>query len=428
MAVTRKISLYALVGLFAFAGFFGALSVQAAETCECYCNVDGTGATKVPDENTKVTISDCQNRCQKLGYSVVTCAFKTNQKPQFNVSCFTPDECSAQKGVLTASGSGTPNQPGDCKQGMYYCYPDPATRKEATLQVPIAGLTVTGDLGEYVSEAYKWMLGAGTTIAIVFLMVAGLRWTLGGANAEQIGKAKKTIVSAITGLILLLSTYLITYTVNPYLVRLQVPAFPMIKQISLVGKESCGYLIGLWGPQPYLVRNGAPFDSQYAAGGDPGIGYTIENPSNGAMCGSVADVIKDSEGNAVADDTTCIFNYCPISGQRCFISAGGGSCHSCDDFAYNKTSPISPVTYKICSQFSSCIHFSKDTISSQIASWLGVPTELSEWTKDTFCYSCEGRKCSEYNDEFCFADPCKLGCEFKTVGVGERQKTICSDK
>ncbi|MCR4313769.1 MAG: pilin, partial [Candidatus Uhrbacteria bacterium] len=208
----------------------------AEDTCECYCNVEGTGATKVPNESTKVTVDRCQELCREGGYSVATCAQTPSQKPQYNTMCFTPDECTAQKGVQTASGLGTPPQPGECKAGMYYCYPDPAKRQKATLQVKIGGLISTGDLGEYVSYAYKWMLGAGTTIAIVFLMVSGLRWTLGGANAEQIGKAKKTIQNAVIGLVLLLSTYVIVFTVNPYLIRLQVPAFPMIKPISLVGE------------------------------------------------------------------------------------------------------------------------------------------------------------------------------------------------
>lgn len=302
----------------------------AEDTCECYCNVEGTGATKVPAENSPVTVDRCQELCRDGGLSVATCAFEPGQRPEHNIMCFKPDECTAQKGVQTASGLGTPPQPGECKAGMYYCYPDPSTRKEATLQVVIGGLTATGDLGEYISVAYKWMLGVGTTIAIVFVMVAGLRWTLGGVNAEQIGKAKKTIQNAVIGLVLLLSTYVIIFTVNPYLVRLQVPAFPMIKPLSLVGKGSCGYLTGFWGTQPYKVVNGAPYDSPHIEGGNPGKPYTLKN-ATGTDCGSVADVTKDPAGATVAD-MTCTYDYCPKVGNeitRCFGVGDAAECATC---------------------------------------------------------------------------------------------------
>lgn len=313
-------------------GLFGFVSLADAEdTCECYCNIEGTGATKYPDESTKVTSSACQELCADKGYSVATCAFKPNQKPQYNVMCFTPDECTSQGGIPTANGSGTQTQPGECKQGMFYCYPDPSIRKETTLQVSIGGLSVTGDLGEYVSSAYKWMLGASTTIAIVFLMVAGLRWALGGLSAEQVGKAKKTITNALIGLVLLMSTYLILLTVNPQLLKLQVPAFPLIKPVSLVGEGSCGYLKGVWGTSPYLVKNGAPYDSPYSAGGDPGKGYTVANETNEENCGSVADVTKDPDGNTVVDDMTCTFDYCATEGQKCFTSLAGGQCVGCKE-------------------------------------------------------------------------------------------------
>lgn len=322
--------------------------VEAAETCECYCARDGKGATKYPDEDTKLSLDQCQKTCTDKGYSVATCAYDPSQKPQYNVMCFTPDECNSQKGILTATGSGTQTQPGECKKGMYYCYPDPATRKEVTLQVAIGGLTVTGDLGKYISYVYKWMLGAGTTISIVLLMVAGLRWSLGGTNAEQIGKAKKTITNAMVGLILLLSTYVIIYTVNPYLVRLQVPAFPMIKTVSLVGKESCGYLQGVWGSSAYLIKNGAPLDSPHA----PGIGdaYTLADATNGTQCGSVAKVTHDPKGKRIIDDQTCTYDYCPDASTRCFPYSGKGDCLSCLDFGYGKNPPRE-ATETICDMF-----------------------------------------------------------------------------
>jgi hypothetical protein len=83
-------------------------------------------------------------------------------------------------------------------------------------------------LGEYIAGVYKYLLGIATTIAIVMIMIGGLQWAFGGTSEEAITKAKGRIKNAVTGLILLLSTYLILYTVNPNLIKLQFPELDII--------------------------------------------------------------------------------------------------------------------------------------------------------------------------------------------------------
>lgn len=409
----------------------------AEDTCECYCNIEGQGATKYSNAS---TVDRCQELCREDGFSVATCAMQPSQKPQYNVMCFTPDECTDQKGIRTATGIGNPVQPGECKQGMFYCYPDPTTRKEVTLQIPIGDLTVTGDFGEYVSVAYKWMLGVGTTIAIVFVMVSGLRWTLGGVNAEEIGKAKKTIQNAVIGLVLLMSTYVIIFTVNPYLVRLQVPAFPMIKLISLVGTDSCGFLTGQWGDgssghYPYLIENGAPYDSPYAGAPLEKV-YGLDNYTSEA-CGSIADVVSSPEGEILQADRTCTFDYCQDSSDRCFPASGVG-CLSCSDFAYGGDAPIEP-TSSICSAFDkvtmnggkiasieTCTFYNGQSLTSGLAALIGI--DISAYTGNPFCYyqksgTC-GSSCSSYKFQSdCETDLCKLSCEWQITSTSSSRRT-----
>lgn len=110
----------------------------------------------------------------------------------------------------------------------------PSTPISPTLSIEIPGVTFTlptssksavGEttlsinyLAEYISGVYKYLLGIATTIAIVVIMVSGLQWTLGGVTADAISKAQARIKNAVTGLVLLLSTYVLLFTINPELI------------------------------------------------------------------------------------------------------------------------------------------------------------------------------------------------------------------
>lgn len=95
-------------------------------------------------------------------------------------------------------------------------------------------------LADYIAAGYKWMIGAAVTIAIVMIMIGGLQWTLSGGSilgtggkANTASAAKKRISNAVTGLVLLLSTYMILAIVNPNLIRLQFPELETIPFVSL---------------------------------------------------------------------------------------------------------------------------------------------------------------------------------------------------
>jgi hypothetical protein len=305
---------------------------------------------------------------------------------------------------------------------MYYCYPNPKNRIKAQLQVEIAGLTVTGDLGEYISSVYLWMVGAGTTLAIVFVMIGGLQWSFGGVSAEQIGKAKKLMSNAIVGLVLLMSTYLIISTVNPYLVRLQVPAFPLIKSVQLVKGESCGYLTGVWGSTRYLQENGAPSDSPYQMNK----GYTVENGEERA-CGSVWEVTKAPEGKTVAEDQTCTYDYCPDAKDRCISGSGKGYCLSCEDFGYGGDAQVEP-TPEICASFEKtlnktvekCTYYNPTTLTEQALEAI-TGLEIGEKIGTPFCLykseNCSGKSCSSYLRESDCLNTLCASCTWKMENV-----------
>jgi hypothetical protein len=305
---------------------FVSLPVRAAEdTCACYCaTVVGAVLT-----TNATTIEACRSTCAASNDNMATCASSSAELPSQNTFCFTKIQCDRQGGTFD------PAQASECLPGSHYCYSDTSKDAQTSLQVSIGSLKVTGDFGEYISSAYKWLLGASTTIAIVLLMVAGLRWSLGGLSADQIGSAKRMARNAITGLVLMLFTYLILLTINPQLLKLQVPEFPMIRQVGLItGEDSCEYLLGEYRGKPYLSVYGAPTNSPFALGapapkgGNP---YTIKrsSASTGGLCGSIVEIEKDWEGNTVVGGT-CTFTYCADKNQKCIGSGSAAQCVKCN--------------------------------------------------------------------------------------------------
>ncbi|MEK7620310.1 MAG: C39 family peptidase [Patescibacteria group bacterium] len=118
-------------------------------------------------------------------------------------------------------------------------------------------------LGDYIAGIYKYLLGISTTIAIVMIMVGGLQWSLGGQSPEAIGKAKTRIKNAVTGLVLLLGTYVILFTVNPQLIGLQFPELEVIQYVFL-STEDTGSDVDSLGlsDTPSTGTNNVPYYSQ----------------------------------------------------------------------------------------------------------------------------------------------------------------------
>lgn len=75
-------------------------------------------------------------------------------------------------------------------------------------------------LGEYIGAIYKYLIIVGVIFVIVMFIQFGLEWTQsGGGEGKQ--KAMKKMQSALVGLILLLGSYIILWTINPKLVKFE---------------------------------------------------------------------------------------------------------------------------------------------------------------------------------------------------------------
>jgi hypothetical protein len=74
-------------------------------------------------------------------------------------------------------------------------------------------------LGEYLAAVYRYTVAAGSIVAVIMIIVAGIQWVTSAGNSEGVSSAKQRIVHAITGLVLTVSSYIILYTIDPELVQ-----------------------------------------------------------------------------------------------------------------------------------------------------------------------------------------------------------------
>lgn len=84
---------------------------------------------------------------------------------------------------------------------------------------PVIGIpTGYKSLGELITFIFAWSLRLLGITVFVMIFYAGVIWMTAHGDTGQVGDAKKRMTNAVLGAILLLSAYLILYTINPNLV------------------------------------------------------------------------------------------------------------------------------------------------------------------------------------------------------------------
>ena len=81
------------------------------------------------------------------------------------------------------------------------------------------GAKTVSDPGAYLVNLYKIGIGIAGALAVVMIVYGGIEYIMASVSPSQKEAARKRIASAIGGLILLLSSYLILKTINPDLVN-----------------------------------------------------------------------------------------------------------------------------------------------------------------------------------------------------------------
>lgn len=150
-----------------------------------------------------------------------------------NPVCWPQAECEA----VCKTGNCWTGQADECAPGRGYCLAD---RTDVELGVNIAGVGRVSDFGSYIALLYNYLIGVIVIVAVVMMMYGGFRWITAGGSPERISEAKKTIASAIIGLMLGLFSYTILNIINPATLELELPRIKRIRPIYFeVDKMRC---------------------------------------------------------------------------------------------------------------------------------------------------------------------------------------------
>jgi len=77
-----------------------------------------------------------------------------------------------------------------------------------------------GLLGQYAQTVYQTALGAAAILAVMMLVIGGVRYTLTAVSPDEKSTAKGYMWNALWGLFIVLAAWLVLYTINPDLVFL----------------------------------------------------------------------------------------------------------------------------------------------------------------------------------------------------------------
>lgn len=77
-------------------------------------------------------------------------------------------------------------------------------------------------IGQYISGFYNYAMGIIGILAVIVFMIAGIIWLTSAGNPSKISQAKDLMIGSITGLILLLTSWILLNTVNPALIEFKI--------------------------------------------------------------------------------------------------------------------------------------------------------------------------------------------------------------
>lgn len=91
-------------------------------------------------------------------------------------------------------------------------------------------------IGKYIIVVYRYAVGTVGIVSAIVLMWGGFVWLTAAGNSERIGNAKSWIAASLSGLVIVLASYMILYIVNPDLVSFK-PICPQPKKPDNINWE-----------------------------------------------------------------------------------------------------------------------------------------------------------------------------------------------
>ena len=102
------------------------------------------------------------------------------------------------------------------------------------------GIATAPSIAKYIKAIYNYAIGIVGILAAVVLMFGGVIWLTAGGSQEKVKEAKAWIGASLSGLVLILCSYMILNTINPDLVSFKeiVPS-----PIEYESKENCEWAL-----------------------------------------------------------------------------------------------------------------------------------------------------------------------------------------
>lgn len=186
--------------------------------------------------NSENPLADCQNVGQK-------CCVRNNIKANIINNYFFAKDCN-----LTIYDKEEPdvNKCLDSRKWKCCCHTSAVPQKQTSeskpplfeapqLQIDLPTLNLTkqvqctasGDnweckipwIGEYVKAIYDYGLGIAGILAAIVLMAGGVVWLVSAGDASRVSLAKELISGSVTGLVILMCSYILLIQINPDLTR-----------------------------------------------------------------------------------------------------------------------------------------------------------------------------------------------------------------
>ncbi len=83
----------------------------------------------------------------------------------------------------------------------------------------------------YIYAIYNYLLAIGGVLVVIALMVGGVIWLVSAGNASRVTQAKSWISGSLTGILILLTSYILLYQINPDLVGMKYTVLETVEPI-----------------------------------------------------------------------------------------------------------------------------------------------------------------------------------------------------
>jgi len=165
-------------------------------------------------------------------------------------------------------------------------------------------------LTDYIAQVYKYAVTVTTVLATIVIIFAGVLWITSAGNMEQIGRAKKMIARAFTGLLLAVGSYTILWTINPQLVEFGSLKILRVSEVDITETAEednatyTGEIAGLkpsWDAQTFKCeeRDKAPYNIPVGVADPKTLHTIVACPGEGVIFGGKKLIVTKEMSDAV---------------------------------------------------------------------------------------------------------------------------------